>query len=128
PFVDALADRVVAECGLDDADVFALRDEIRVLSGRLRTHLYEEEAVLFPALRAQPIDRAALARELARMDEEHALVRAQIAKVRALAERCGVAAESDTTRGRLLREIGALEYDTLQHIDVETNVLLRRVA
>src|SRR5690606_25176081 len=84
PFVDALADRVVAECGLDDADVFALRDEIRVLSGRLRTHLYEEEAVLFPALRAQPIDRAALARELARMDEEHALVRAQIAKVRAL--------------------------------------------
>lgn len=126
PFIDRLLLQVTAAHGPHDERLLALRDAFRRLSQPLQTHLYEEEAVLFPALRAQPNDWCVIAEERAAMQQEHLLVGARLAAVRALADDYAVPDGVCPSYRSLMRELAVLEANTLRHIHVETHVLMAR--
>lgn len=131
PFLDDLASRALHEDrsrgGSTDPRLESLCSGVHDLVRRMRAHLYDEEAVLFPALRGTA-DRRAIGTELAAMTEDHRVVAATLENLRRLAGACAEAFPTSSTLRRLVFELADVEADTMRHIHVETYVLMRRAA
>jgi regulator of cell morphogenesis and NO signaling len=126
PFIERLLVKVMTAHGPHEPRLLALREAFRRLSTALQSHLYEEEAVLFPALRAQPNDWCVIAEERAAMKQEHLVVGARLAAVRALAGDYAVPDGVCASYRPLMRELAVLEANTMRHIHLETHVLMSR--
>lgn len=128
PFVETLVLSCLSDHRGDDPTLRALHDQLGRFARKVRAHLYEEEAVLFPALRADPPVRSKIVSELVNMHEEHLEVGAELATLRRLTNDYTAHEGARSSYRRLMRAMAELELDTVRHIHVETYVLMRRVA
>ena len=128
PFLDALVVKVARVHGDHEPRLVALRDVFQGLRAELEPHLDEEERVLFPSLTSKAPDRAAIARGLAFMKEEHRRVGDALARLRELADDYAPPDWACNSYRTLLRELANLEADTLRHVHAENHVLLPRFA
>lgn len=124
PFLEALATKVARVHGDRDPTLRVISELVAELSATLRDHLREEEHGLFPALLE---GRAADAEpQLRTMRDEHAAVGELLASLRTAALDYVVPDWACTSYRTLMRELAALEADTLTHVHVENHVLLPR--
>ncbi len=126
PLVQTLATKVARAHGEHNPKLLALRDVFADLAATLDPQMREEEGVLFPALRAEPQDARLVSAELASMDQEHRRVGGMLATVRALADDFASPEWACGSYRTLMRELSALEVDTLRHVHLETHVLMPR--
>jgi regulator of cell morphogenesis and NO signaling len=128
PFLDVLVGDVAREHGERNPKLLAVQRTFQELAKILQPHLYEEEGVLFPALRAELRDPRLIAAELASMEHEHDNVAVQLVCMRTLADDFTAPEWAGSSYRTLMRELAALEMNTLRHIHLETHVLMARFA
>jgi regulator of cell morphogenesis and NO signaling len=128
PFLEPLASKVARVHGEHNPKLSALRDAVRELFELLEPHMREEEGVLFPALTSPRADARLIEGELASMQQEHLTIGALLANVRALAHDFEAPDWACGSYRTLMKELAALEMDTLCHVHVETHVLMPRFA
>ncbi|HQY62334.1 MAG: iron-sulfur cluster repair di-iron protein [Myxococcales bacterium] len=126
PFLEPLATKVARVHGEHNPKLLGIRDTFRELAERLEPHLREEEAVLFPALTAQQPDDRLVASELASAQQDHLQVGDLLARLRAQADDYTSPAWACGSYRTLMRELAALEMDTLRHVHLETHVVAPR--
>lgn len=124
PHIEQLARDAIGDDPTDPV-LAALQGHVGLLSRRLRSHLYEEEAVLFPALRAEEWTK--IESGLVNVHEEHFEVGEMLSAVRRITGGYVVPDDARASYGRLMGAMRELELDTMRHIHVETYVLMRRV-
>ena len=127
PLLTTLAAKVARVHGDHDAKLPALAVKVSALRDTLEPHLDEEERAWFPAFAAEETSEAAV-RAAAAMVEEHRAIGALLQEIRALAGDFRAPDWACTSYRTLLRELEALESDTLRHVHVENHVLAPRVS
>lgn len=125
-FLAPLSAKVARVHGDKEPKLVAVRDTLREITEALEPHMREEEAVLFPALTAPERDHHLVAAELASMQQEHLQVGELLARMRAQADDFDVPEWACGSYRTLMRELAALEIDTLRHVHLETHVLMPR--
>lgn len=128
PFLEPLATKVARVHGDHNPKLVGVRDTFRALAESLEPHLQEEERVLFPALTASQPDRRLIAAELESMQREHLHVGDLLARLRIDADDFAAPEWACGSYRTLMRELAALEIDTLRHVHLETHVLMPRFA
>jgi regulator of cell morphogenesis and NO signaling len=128
PFVEQLARKVARVHGEHDAKLPALADLVAELRATLEPHLDDEERSLFTALTALPPDDERIARELGAMHDDHLRVGEMLTCMRTLADDYSSPDWACGSYRTLMRELEALELDTLRHVHVENHVLMARFA
>lgn len=124
PVLEALAAKVAGVHGDRDPTLRTVAALVTELVAILRDHLREEEHVLFPALLA---GRAAdVEPQLRTMRDEHAQVGELLARLRDAALDYVVPDWACPSYRALMRELAALEADTVTHVHIENHVLLPR--
>ncbi len=126
PAIAPVAAKVARVHGAHDPRLVELEAVFRELAGSLAPHLDDEEAVLFPALLAPAPGGADVARELARMRDEHLAVGDLLARMRRLTDGYATPAWGCNTYRVLMGELEALEGDVLRHVHLENHVLAPR--
>lgn len=126
PTVVGLSNKVAAVHGVRDARLYELASMVRELSGALLPHLDEEESTVFPAMRAERPDLAAIAKILNEVESEHEEVGALLASIRTAANDYIEPEWACSTYRRLFSELVRLEADTLRHVHLENHVLAPR--
>lgn len=125
-FLEPLAAKVARVHGDHNPKLLDVRDAFRDLAESLEPHLRDEEGVLFPALTAPERDDRLVARELESMQEEHLQVGELLARLRLFADDFNAPEWACASYRTLMRELAALELDTLRHVHLETHVLKPR--
>jgi regulator of cell morphogenesis and NO signaling len=130
PFLSALIAKVVAVHGQHHPELLGVRDAFAALRQELEPHMFKEERVLFPAVRAleaasrQPsFPFGTIGNPIERMEDEHAHAGDQLRRIRQLTN--GYQAPSDACnayRG-LLESLARLEADLHAHIHKENNIM-----
>ncbi len=128
PYIGPIAQKVARVHGSRDARLAEIAAAFEALAASLAPHLEDEEEVLFPALVARAPDRALVARELARMNEDHLAVGDLLATIRRLSDGFATPAWGCNTYRVLMAELNALEADILRHVHLENHVLAPRFA
>ena len=126
PFVGALAAKVARVHGDRDPRLVLLGAAVRDLVDGLLPHLDDEEASLFPALRAGRPGDPAIVRQLAAMEEEHLAVGGQLGAIRGITGDFALPAWACTSYRTLFAELEQLEADTLRHVHLENHGLAPR--
>jgi regulator of cell morphogenesis and NO signaling len=126
PTVVSLASKVAAVHGMRDARLYDLASAVRELSDAMLPHIDEEEAVLFPAMRAEPPDRMAITGMLEAIESEHQEVGVLLATIREAANDYVEPEWACRTYRTLFSELVRLEADTLRHVHLENHVLAPR--
>jgi regulator of cell morphogenesis and NO signaling len=106
----------------------ALCDAGQELAEVLEAHLEEEERTLFPALLADPPARDALRRALDDMAQDHLRIELLFARVRMLADGYDAPIWAGRSHEVLLEELEALEENVVEHMHLESYVLVPRLA
>ncbi|HSO35773.1 MAG TPA: iron-sulfur cluster repair di-iron protein [Labilithrix sp.] len=127
-FLEPLAAKVARVHGDHNPKLLGVRDTFHDLAESLAPHMREEEGVLFPALMAARRDHRLVAAELASMQQEHLHVGELLRRLRAYAEDFAAPDWACGSYRTLMRELAALEIDTLRHVHLETHVLAARFA
>lgn len=126
PTVVGLAHKIATVHGMRDARLYELASLVRDLSDAMLPHLDEEETTVFPAMRAECPDRAAIATLLSEVESEHEQVGALLASIRVAANDYIEPDWACSTYRRLFTELVRLEADTLRHVHLENHVLAPR--
>jgi regulator of cell morphogenesis and NO signaling len=126
PFLEPLAAKVARGHGEHNPKLAAMLDTLRELRAELEPHLDDEEQELFPALMRAREGEAVPA--LAGMREEHLRVGELLTTMRTQADDYVAPDWACGSYRTLVRELEALEADTLQHIHLENHVLAPRFA
>lgn len=127
PYVVAMLAKVAGRHRARNAKLAALCDAGEELADAVEAHQEEEERDLFPAILAGAPVSDALRRELDRTLRSHGELRLLLARIRWLADDYSVPAWGGRSYQTLMEELQALEEDVLQHLHVESSVLLPRV-
>ena len=127
PYVVALLAKVAGRHRSRNAKLAALCDAGQELADAVETHQEDEERDLFPAILAGAPVGDALRRELDRTLRSHSELRLLLARIRWLADDYSVPAWGGRSYQALMEELQALEEDVLQHLHVESSVLLPRL-
>lgn len=127
PFLRTLAGKVARVHGDHNPKLVALARLVDDLTELLLPHLDDEERALFPALIAGRPD-AALGQMLEAMLGDHLAVGALLGEMRALADEYVPPSWACNSYRTLMRELEAIEGDTLRHVHLENHVLLPRFA
>jgi regulator of cell morphogenesis and NO signaling len=125
-FLEPLATKVARVHGDHNPKLVEVRDAFRDLAEILEPHMRDEEAVLFPALTAQRLDARLIASELASSQQEHLQVSELLARLRTQADDYSSPDWACGSYRTLMRELAALELDTLRHVHLETHVMAPR--
>lgn len=128
PFAIAMSAKVRAVHGGRDPRLIAVEEAVQELWAALEPHLDFEERVLFPALMSGTADRTALARDLASMEADHAVIGESLVTLRALTDDFRPPIDACFSYRVLLQELRQLEADTLRHVHLENHVLMPRFA
>jgi regulator of cell morphogenesis and NO signaling len=126
PFVRSLATKVRQAHGDRNARLLDLEIGVRELADTLLPHLDREEQVLFPALLVDPVDPAAVARELASMHDEHLDVGTLLERVRLTTDDFVPPRWACNSYRTLLAQLEHVEADVLTHVHLENHVLMPR--
>jgi regulator of cell morphogenesis and NO signaling len=126
PTVIGLATKVATVHGVRDARLYDLAATVREMADVLLPHLDEEESTVFPAMRAERPDLAAVAKLLSDVESEHQEVGAMLASIRAAANDYIEPEWACSTYRRLFSELVRIEADTLRHVHLENHVLAPR--
>jgi regulator of cell morphogenesis and NO signaling len=126
PTVASLANKLATVHGMRDARLYELASLVRELSDALLPHLDEEEATVFPAMRAECPDLVAIATILSEVESEHEQVGGLLASIRRAANDYIEPEWACSTYRRLFSELVRLEADTLRHVHLENHVLAPR--
>lgn len=124
PFLIPLATKVARVHGDKEPALIQVAIIMEALFAALRTHLAEEEEDLFPALIDGRRDDALPM--LLDMRREHDDVGAMLATLRDAADDYVPPTWACTSYRTLMKELEALEADTLRHVHLENHVLLPR--
>lgn len=128
PFVQTLAAKVARVHGAHNAKLRELDSVVTELTEALEPHLDDEEQTLFPMLLSPAPDRAAAARELASMHEEHLAVGKLLEAMRTAADDFALPDWACNSYRALFAELAQLEGDVLRHVHLENHVLMPRFA
>jgi regulator of cell morphogenesis and NO signaling len=134
PRLAAMADRVVEAHGKAMPQTLPpIAREVRALSEELRSHMREEEEILFPAIArleaataAQPASPADLETLLAAREHEHAVAGERLAVLRRLTQGFQPPEWACNTFRALYHGLAELERELHEHIHLENNVLFPR--
>jgi regulator of cell morphogenesis and NO signaling len=127
PYVVALLAKVAGFHRARNAKLAALCDAGEELADAVEAHQEDEERDLFPALLAGAPVSDAIRRELDRALRHHSELRVLLARIRWLADDFTVPAWGSRSYQALMEELEALEKDVLEHVHVESLVLLPRL-
>jgi len=122
PYVVALLAKVAGAHRCRNAKLGVLCDAGQELADALESHQDEEERELFPALLA---GAPAVHGELDRMSRHHRALGLLLARIRWLADDFVVPPWGGRTYQALMEELEALEEDVLEHVRIESTVLVR---
>ncbi len=124
PYLQTLAAKVARVHGDHEPKLRDVASQFDTLVETLRAHLAEEEHVLFPALIDGRLQEAApLLRD---MSEEHEQVGEMLERLRESAADYVPPEWACNSYRTLMKELEALEADTLTHVHLENHVLLPR--
>lgn len=126
PFAEQLARKVARVHGERDPKLRDLADTVVELKEELEGHLDEEEETLFPAMLSAATDAGSVASELTTMHDDHLRVGELLARMREQAGDYRVPEGACNSHRTLLRELEAIEADTLSHVHTENHVLMPR--
>lgn len=127
PFVRPLAAKVARVHGDHNPQLRALDAAVGELSDALLPHLDDEEATLFPALRAAGSTASAETEAmLADMHDEHLAVARILETIRDASEDFALPDWACGSYRALFGELQALETDVFRHVHLENHVLLPR--
>jgi regulator of cell morphogenesis and NO signaling len=125
-FLEPLAAKVARVHGDHNPKLGGVSTTVHDLVESLEPHMREEEGVLFPALLAPRRNERVVAAELASMQQEHLHTGDLLRRLRAEADDFAVPDWACGSYRTLMRELAALELDTLRHVHLETHVLMPR--
>ncbi len=128
PYILPLLAKVVGSHRKRNAKLSALCDAGQELADALEAHLEEEEQELFPALLAGATGRERVRREVELMVRHHREVALVLARIRWLADGYVAPAWGGQSYEALMEELEALEEDLLEHMHLESYVLVPRVS
>jgi regulator of cell morphogenesis and NO signaling len=129
PFVQALATKVSRVHGGHNPRLQELEYLVSELSDTLRTHLDEEEDILFPAMLAEPpAERGSITRSLDTMQDEHLAVGSLLRRIRNATEEFALPDWACNSYRTLFSELEQLEGDVFRHVHLENHVLMPRFA
>jgi len=128
PYVLSLLAKVSGFHRRRNAKLPALCEAGEDLAGALEAHMDDVEAHLFPALLAGDPRRAALHRELGRLQRRHGELALYLARVRWLADEFAVPSWGGRSYQALMEELEALEEHVLEHIHLERHALFPRLS
>ncbi len=126
PYVVSLLAKVAGCHRGRNAKLGVLCDVGHELADALEAHADEAERELFPALLAAGSGEAARA-AVGRLRLQHRAMTLLLARVRWLADDFAVPAWAGRAYQALMEELEALEDDVIEHVHLETYVLLPRV-
>ncbi len=126
PFVKTLATKVGRVHGDHNPKLRDLDVAVTELALALVPHLDEEEQALFPGLTAAEPERAAIARQLDAMQDEHLAVAALLERIRAASDDLTLPSWACNSYRTLFAELGQLESDIFAHVHLENHVLAPR--
>jgi len=128
PYIAPIMAKVAKVHGPRDTHLKDLAATFDALAASLAPHLDEEEEVLFPALVARSPDTELVAREIARMHEDHLGVGDLLGIIRKLTAGFTTPEWGCNTYRVLMAELESLEADVLRHVHLENHVLAPRFA
>ncbi len=128
PYLVALLAKVAGRHRTRNAKLGVLCEVGEELAEALEAHADEEERELFPALLAGQAGSDRLRAGLERIRRHHRALALLLGRVRWLADDFAVPAWGGRTYQALMEELEALEDDVLEHVHLEANVLLARLA
>lgn len=131
PFVVAISEKVARVHGERNPKLWDLCAAVDELAGLLLPHLDEEEATLFPVMRATtrtPAESLDLAAMLATMQADHHEVAALLERIRAASDEFSIPSWACGSYRMLFKELQAIESDTFAHVHLENHVLAPRFA
>ena len=126
------AAKVAEKHGPRDPRLVALRQELEAFTTELDHHMWKEEQILFPAIRAIEQGEAAAGcghgvdGPIRVMMAEHDNAGESLGRMRALTENFEPPASACLTHRALLDGLAALERDMHRHVHAENNVLFPR--
>lgn len=131
PYLVAISTKVARVHGERNARLWDLCEAVDELAGVLLPHLDEEEAKLFPALRAvegarRPAGDPELAAMLATMQDDHRGVATLLERIRAASDEFSIPSWACGSYRMLFDELQAVERDTFTHVHLENHVLVPR--
>jgi regulator of cell morphogenesis and NO signaling len=118
-----IAAKVAAVHGDRDQRLYQLQDTFAELADALLPHLDDEENQLFPLLMGDP-GALEVRRELERMESEHVAVGTLLGQIRSVTSGFSTPDWGCSTYRRLMKELDALEADTLRHVHLENHILV----
>jgi regulator of cell morphogenesis and NO signaling len=124
PYLQTLAAKVARVHGEHQPSLREVASQFDTLVDTLRAHLAEEETQLFPALIAGRLDEAGIL--LRTMRADHDQVGDMLARLRTVAADYVAPDWACNSYRTLMKELEALEADTLEHVHLENHVLLPR--
>jgi regulator of cell morphogenesis and NO signaling len=128
PYIGPIAAKVASVHGAKDPRLAEIDAVFRQLAAALLPHLDEEETSLFPQLMVPRPDGVLVAREVARMLEDHLAVGDMLARIRTLSDDYATPDWACNTYRVLMTELEGLEADTLRHVHMENHILVPRFA
>lgn len=128
PFVQTLAAKVSRVHGDHNPKLRDLEAAVEEISRTLLTHIDEEEQSLFPDLTSREPDRAAIARQLGSMLEEHLAVAKLLERIRGASDEFALPEWACNSYHTLFSELQQLESDVFAHVHLENHVLKPRFA
>lgn len=128
PFIQTLATKVSRVHGDHNPKLRHLEAAVQEISAALLPHLDDEEQSLFPALTAKELDPAAIASQLASMQDEHLAVARLLERIRAASDEFTLPEWACNSYNTLFSELRQLESDVFTHVHLENHVLRPRFA
>jgi regulator of cell morphogenesis and NO signaling len=127
PFLRSLSAKVAHAHGARHPELRTLVQAVHELDDILWSHLDDEEACLFLAVRTNQARRAFVRQWVTVMVEEHAVIRTLLARVHAAADDYRVPDGACASYRLLFRELERLERDLTSHLRLEDEVLVPRL-
>lgn len=129
PALEALADKVESVHCHRHPELVSVATLVRAVRADMEPHLADEEAEVFPAIRAAVADGAAAPGEqVARLRDDHEAVGALLAELRRVTDDFTAPDDGCASYQALYGRLADLERDTFRHIHLENNVLFTALA
>jgi regulator of cell morphogenesis and NO signaling len=127
PQLEALLNKVCSVHGVDQPQLFAIRNDFSALADELLNHLPKEENVLFPAIKRmsknEESDFVNLQAPVSMMEHEHETAGKLIKSIRSLSDNYTPPANACLSFQMTYKLLQEFENDLMQHIHLENNIL-----
>lgn len=133
PRLESLIGKVASVHGEKHPEIAEVQQAYAALQAELAPHMFKEERILFPAIRAierstapVPLPFGSVANPIGVMEHEHDNAGAALARIRRATADFAVPADACNTYRAMLDGLRRLELDMHQHVHKENNILFPR--